>query len=151
MSNKAVCRPKDNWKDEILRGYLYHLEEQESLERELERLMSRATKMTSVISDMPRGGDSPDMGDLIIKWLPLQEEINREIEICIEERKKVRAYLDTVKEPTLRTVLQLTYIEGMMQKDIAVQLKYCVRQVQRYQDEALKLVKIDMSPNVMLK
>ncbi|MEA4805101.1 DUF1492 domain-containing protein [Acetobacterium wieringae] len=149
MSNKAVCRPKDNIKDEVLRSYLYHVEEQKSLERELEILMAKATKMTSQISDMPRGGGSPDMGDLIIKWLPLQKEIEREIDICTRERRRIRGYLDTVKDQKYRTILQLTYIEGMKQKDIAKQLDYCVRQVQRYQDEALKMVKINLSHNVV--
>ena len=142
MSNKQVCRPKDNWKDEILRGYLYHIEEQESLERELEKMMAKATKMTNMITDMPRGGDHPDMGDLVIEWLPLQEKIKQEIKNCVKERETVIGYLDTVKDRKLRTVLQLTYIEGMQQKDVARQMNYCVRQIQRYQDEALKLVKI---------
>ncbi|KNZ43000.1 hypothetical protein [Acetobacterium bakii] len=62
---KTICRPKDKVKDEILRGYEYQLEIADSLERELERRMAKATKTASVISDMPRGGESLDAGDHI--------------------------------------------------------------------------------------
>lgn len=88
MSNKAVCRPKDKRKDEILRGYEYQMELTVSLQNDLEKLMTGATKMTNTITDMPRGGDSMDIGDHIIEWLPLQEEIKREILKCVRSAEK---------------------------------------------------------------
>lgn len=142
MSNKAVCRPKDKRKDEILRGYEYQIEKAESLEREIERLMTKATKMTSVITDMPRGGAGMDMGDKIIEWLPLQEQIRAEIEESVRIRAEIMRYLDSVKIAKLRTVLQLTYIECITQEEIAEKMHYCTRQIQRLQDQALELIKV---------
>lgn len=139
---KTICRPKDKVKDEILRGYEYQLEIADSLERELERRMAKATKTTSVISDMPRGGESLDAGDHIADWEPLQKQIRAEIEECVRERIRIKAFLDTVKMPKLRTVLQLTYIECLDVDEIAIRLDYSSRQIQRLQDQALEHVKI---------
>lgn len=143
MSNKAVCRPKDKRKDEILRGYEYQMELAVSLQNDLEKLMTGATKMTNTITDMPRGGDALDIGDHVIKWLPLQEEIEREILKCVEERRKIIKYLDTVKMPKLRTVLQLTYIERITQEEIAERMHYNSTQwVRELINKAVALVKI---------
>lgn len=139
---KTICRPKDKVKDEILRGYEYQLEIADSLERELEKRMSKATKTTSIISDMPRGGESLDAGDHIADWEPLQKQIRAEIDECVRERLRIKAFLDTVKMPKLRTVLQLTYIECLDVDEIAIRLDYCSRQIQRLQDQALEHVKI---------
>ncbi|MBC3901401.1 DUF1492 domain-containing protein [Acetobacterium malicum] len=139
---KTICRPKDKVKDEILRGYEYQLEIADSLERELERRMGKATKTTSIISDMPRGGESLDAGDHIADWEPLQKQIRAEIEECVRERLRIKAFLDTVRMPKLRTVLQLTYIECLDVDEIAIRMDYCSRQIQRLQDQALELVKI---------
>ena len=142
MSNKAVCRPKDKWKDEILRGYEYQIEKAESLEREIERLMTKATKMTNVITDMPRGGACMDMGDKIIEWLPLQEQIKTEIEESVRMRAEIMRWLDSVKIPKLRTVLQLTYIECLSQGEIAERMHYSVKQIYNLTNDALELIKI---------
>lgn len=139
---KTICRPKDKVKDEILRGYEYQLEIADSLERELEKRMARATKTTSIISDMPRGGESLDAGDHIADWETLQKQIRAEIEECVRERLRIKAFLDTVRMPKLRTVLQLTYIECLDVDEIAIRMDYCSRQIQRLQDQALEHVKI---------
>lgn len=139
---KTICRPKDKVKDEILRGYEYQLEIANSLERELEKRMARATKTTSIISDMPHGGESLDAGDHIADWEPLQKQIQEEIEGCVRERLRIKAFLDTVRMPKLRTVLQLTYIECLDVDEIAIRMDYCSRQIQRLQDQALEHVEI---------
>jgi len=143
MSNKAVCRPKDKRKDEILRGYEYQMELAVSLQNDLEKLMTGATKMTNTITDMPRGGDCMDIGDHIIEWMPLQEEINHEILKCVEERRKILKYLDTVKNPKLRQVLQLNYIECITQEEIAERMHYSSTQwVRELINKAVEQVKI---------
>lgn len=139
---KTICRPKDKVKDEILRGYEYQLEIADSLERELEKRMAKATKTTSIISDMPRGGESLDAGDHIADWEALQKQIRAEIEECVRERLRIKSILDTVRMPKLRTVLQLTYIECLDVDEIAIRLDYCSRQIQRLQDQALEHVEI---------
>lgn len=139
---KRICRPKDKVKDEILRGYEYQLEITESLARELERRMAKATKTTSIISDMPRGGNGLDAGDHIADWEPLQKQIRAEIEECVRERLRIKDLLDTVRMPKLRTVLQLTYIECLDVDEIAIRMNYCSRQIQRLQDQALEHVEI---------
>ncbi|WP_278277918.1 DUF1492 domain-containing protein [Acetobacterium bakii] len=63
-----------------------------------------------------------------------------EIEECVRERIRIKAFLDTVKMPKLRTVLQLTYIECLDVDEIAIRLDYCSRQIQRLQDQALDLL-----------
>ncbi|MDO9492816.1 DUF1492 domain-containing protein [Acetobacterium sp.] len=124
MSNKAVCRPKDKRKDEILRGYEYQMELAHSLENELEELIARATKTTSVITDMPRGGDGLDVGDWVAKWAPLQEQIEAEVVESVKVRAEITSYLNQVTMPKLRTVLQLTYIERITQEEIMDRMHY---------------------------
>ncbi|PKN96972.1 MAG: hypothetical protein CVU42_17750, partial [Chloroflexi bacterium HGW-Chloroflexi-4] len=82
-----------------------------SLENELETLIAGATKVTSIITDMPRGGGGLDSGDWIAKWEPLQLQIKAEIEESVKVRAEIMKHLDQVKTPKLRTVLQLTYVE----------------------------------------
>lgn len=124
MSNKAVCRPKDKRKDEILRGYEYQMELAHSLENELKELIARATKTTSVITDMPRGGDGLDVGDWVAKWAPLQEQIETEVVESVKVRAEITSYLNQVTMPKLRTVLQLTYIERITQEEIMDRMHY---------------------------
>lgn len=142
MSNKAICRPKDKRKDEILRGYEYQIELVRSLENEVNVLVAGATKMTSIITDMPRGGSSLDMGDWVAKWEPLQLQIKSEIEEAVKIRLQIREYLDQVKIPKLRTVLQLTYIECLSQGEIADRMDYSVKQVYNLTNKALDLIKL---------
>lgn len=142
MSNKAVCRPKDKRKDEILRGYEYQMELTHSLENELETLIAGATKVTSIITDMPRGGDGLDVGDWVSKWEPLQKQIKTEIGECVKKRIEIKGCLDSVKIPKLRTVLQLTYIECLSQGEIAERMSYSVKQVYNLTNEALELIRI---------
>lgn len=142
MSNKAVCRPKDKRKDEILRGYEYQMELTRSLENELEELITGATKVTSVITDMPRGGDGLDAGDWIVKWEPLQLQIKSEIDESVKVRAEIMGYLDQVKTPKLRTVLQLTYVECLSQGEIAERMNYSVKQVYNLTNKALVQIKL---------
>lgn len=142
MSNKAVCRPKDKRKDEILRGYEYQMELTHSLENELETLIAGATKVTSIITDMPRGGDGLDSGDWIAKWEPLQEQIKSEIVKSVEARAEIWGYLNQVSAPKLRTVLQLTYVECLSQGEIAERMNYSVKQVYNLTNKALEQIKL---------
>ena len=121
---KKIWRPKDIKKDEILCGYYYQGELIESIGNEIEKLMADVNKMTSTITDMPFGGDGADMGDKIIKYLPLVDEMNEEIVTAVTKRRKILSYLDTVKNPKLRTVLQLNYVECLEQEEIAERMHY---------------------------
>lgn len=142
MSNKAVCRPKDKRKDEILRGYEYYLRDAEKNELDLLRRETKATKTTSVITDMPRGSDGLDAGDHIADWEPLLKNIRMEIEKSAKERIKILGYLDMVKNWKLRTVLQYTYIHCMSTKEVAEEMNYSTRQIQRLLDMALEHIDI---------
>jgi DNA-directed RNA polymerase specialized sigma subunit len=79
---------------------------------QLYRLRNEATKATSLVSDMPRGG-SPNLQrleDTIVKIIDLEREINRDIDRLIDMKAAARASINAMANPDERLILEMRYL-----------------------------------------
>ena len=79
---------------------------------QLYRLRNEATKATSLVSDMPRGG-SPNLQrleDTIVKIIDLEHEINRDIDRLVDMKTAARASINQIANPDERLILELRYL-----------------------------------------
>ena len=79
---------------------------------QVHRLRNEATKATSLVSDMPRGG-SPNLQrleDTIIKIIDLEHEINRDIDRLVDMKTAARASINQIANPDERLILELRYL-----------------------------------------
>ena len=79
---------------------------------QLYRLRNEATKATSLVSDMPRGG-SPNLQrleDTIVKIIDLEREINRDIDRLIDMKAAARLYPELVIDRTSLEEIMLFYV-----------------------------------------
>lgn len=127
MSSKAGLTEKDDFLSE----YKYLFETAKIFERELVQLI------TMVKND----SDSTGL-DFMILWAPLVDQLGCKIKVAVDKSDKILCCIEAIKKPKLRAVLQLAYIEGITQEEIAERMNYSTRQIQRLQIQALELVEI---------
>lgn len=113
-------RPKNTCKDEMLRGYEYQLARILDLEQRLELALERS----------------------VDEYLNILDIYKEAVEEGARVKIKTMAYLDTVKNKRLRAILQLTYIDCLDIKEISKKLGFSLKPAQRWQDQAVELVKI---------
>lgn len=123
MSSKAGLTEKDDF----LREYKYLLEMAKSYERELVQLVTE--------NDSPGNLTGP-------LWAPLVKQLEEKINDTVEKCNKILNRIEAIKNPKLRMVLHLEYIEGIPREEIAERMNYSLRQIQRLYNQALELVEI---------
>lgn len=105
---------------------------------ELSRWRSRAEKITPTLSQAPGGGGNGDrVADAVEKIMGIEEEINADVDRLISIRSEVEKAIKSVPDETLRTLLELRYIDGLTWEKIAVRMNYCYMQVCRLHGKAL--------------
>lgn len=111
---------------------------------ELQRLESRAEKITSMVSDMPKGGNQGDRLQLAVDRIcELEERLNGKIDAAVKRRKEMEAAITTVEDKTLQLLLQYRYIDGMTWEQIAVKMNYDYRWTLRLHGRALTRLTIE--------
>ena len=108
---------------EELNQYKYAREKVEETLSEYQKYKDRAEKMTSIISDMPRGTSNYDkVSDNVIKMADLSAEYERRW-IEAENRKlEIEKKIDSVDEP-YRTILHMKYVEEKTLEEISCKMK----------------------------
>lgn len=108
---------------------------------ELQRLKSRAEKITSSVSDMPKGGNQGDRLQLAVDRIcELEERLNGKIDAAVKRRKEMEAAIITVEDRTLQLLLRYRYIDGMIWEQIALRLNYSYMHVCRLHGQALSQI-----------
>lgn len=108
-------------KEELLQ-YKYAREKvQETLE-EYQKYKDRAEKMTSIISDMPRGTSSSDkVADNAVKMADLSAEYEKRWLEAENKKLEIEKNIDLVEEP-YRIILYMKYVQGKKLEEIAYKL-----------------------------
>jgi hypothetical protein len=115
--------------------------EYKRLNRRVEELESRATKMTQTMSGMPGGGGS----GMELLWAALADEREKLTQAAEEEFKRyhdVESFISRIEDPVYRIILRLRYLDGL--KWIPIQQRlykdgfyYTERHITRLHGEAL--------------
>ena len=111
---------------------------------ELQRLKSRAEKITSSVSDIPKGESQGDRIQLAVDRIcELEERLNGKIDAAVKRRKEMEAAITTVEDRTLQLLLRYRYIDGMTWEQIAVKMNYDYRWTLRLHGRALTRLTIE--------
>lgn len=106
---------------------------------QIDRLNDLATHVTSTISDMPRSS-SPDpsrMETTICKIVDLEHEITEDLARLMDMKKDLQRVVDSVSRPEYQVILQKRYLEMEHWEEIADDMNYDVRYVQKLHGRAL--------------
>lgn len=98
------------------------------------------------ITDMPRGGQAPDMLDVIEHMqhrIEMYREAEKDVENRIEQRLNLKRKLDAIIDdlpPIQNEVIHMRYQEGRQWEYIALKMNYDERSVRRFDRRAVETI-----------
>ena len=99
----------------------------------LEQEEARATKITTVLTGMPRGGKGSDqVADGAIKIAELKEALDETFAELDQMRAELRPLIKTLDNADLQAAMYMRYIKGRKPEDIADAIPVANRTVYRY-------------------
>lgn len=90
------------------------------------------------LSDMPKGGISRDMADMVAEVADLQMVCVQHVSDLIMKKQAVMDKIMQIDGSELRTILLLRYLQCLEWDDIAAKMHYSVRTVFSLHGEALQ-------------
>lgn len=122
---------------EELNQYKYARKKVDETLEEYQKYKDRAEKMTSIISDMPRGTNNGDkVADNATIMADLSKEYERRWVEAEKEKLRIEQNIDNVEEP-YRTILHKRYIEELNFEKIADDMGYSYVRITHLHGEAL--------------
>ncbi len=128
-------------KNYLLRYHSISLEI-EQLKFSLENLQDKAERTTSILRDMPSGGQIEDMSDLIAKKIELEKYVKEMLLAALETRIEIENVIRLISNPEYRAILRYKYIENMTFEEIAEKTMYSNRNIYYMHDKAIKSLTI---------
>ncbi|MTI56140.1 hypothetical protein [Geosporobacter ferrireducens] len=123
-----------------LQEYYWLQKNIQRLEDKLLELETQAAKMTSVISDEPRSGETKDkLSGIVAKIVEVQTRINEQLYRSYELAEKIEKAIETLPERE-RYLIRARYIDCKAWEKIAVDMHYSWKQTHRIHSEALKML-----------
>jgi DNA-directed RNA polymerase specialized sigma subunit len=109
---------------------------------QVQSLRELATKATTTLSDMPKGGSRnvTRMSDIIAKMVDLEAEINREIDTLVDLKADIGLKINTLSDARHRTVLELRYLCYKPWNEIADTLGIEIHYAYKLHAEAIKKI-----------
>ena len=115
-----------------LRRYQDSLHRERELAEELERLCSRACKVTPTLTGMPGGAsDGQSLPRAVESIVQAQQELQAQINQCGYIRREVVAALEQVPNARDHEILRRRYLLGQKWEQIAVEMYYSYKHVRR--------------------
>ena len=107
--------------------------------KEVSRLRSKLTKITTVPSPQPKGGGTiyGKTEEILAKIVDLENEIDTDIDQLVAIRDEIKAVIESVEDDRERLLLQYRYLDGKTFEWIAVEMHYSWRQIHRLHSQAL--------------
>ena len=100
---------------------------------EIEKEQARATKITTVLTGMPRsGGNHDQVQDGAVKLVELKEAYGELMMELDQMREELKPLIDTIENEDLRAAMRLRYINGKRPEDIADAICLADRTIYRY-------------------
>lgn len=121
----------------------------QAIERRINRLldekqgwMEKATAVTPVLSDMPKGCGTDKIQNAVCRIADIEADINREIDRQIDLRERIETAIVGLKDERLQDVMRYKYIDGKTLEWIAVEMNYSYKQICRFHGYALRDIKM---------
>lgn len=131
--------------------------EYQAIERRINRLqaekqgwMEKATAVTPVLSDMPKGGGADKIQNAVCRIADIEADINRKIDRQIDLRARIETAICAIPDGRLRDLMRYRYIDGLTWEQIAVTMRLDYRWVLRLHGRALSELTIESHYNPMI-
>jgi len=96
-----------------------------TLEDAVVETMTRLTRISPVLSDLPHAtGNNDKMSDGISRLIEQKEKLNRMVYKCVEEEGHIINNIRAMPNPTFRTILYKLYIVGDKLERVALDINY---------------------------
>lgn len=118
----------------------YHIDVRiESKLEQLQSLKSLAEKATTTFGSEPVSGtrDVHRREEIICKIVDLQSEIDHDIDRLVDLKRELRETIEAIPNVDHRTVLELRYLNFRKWEEIAVAMRYRLRNVHYIHDRAI--------------
>ena len=134
-------RKTDDVKEE-LGQYLQDKKLLQEKELDLEELIARATKVTTEMSDMPKGSPKVEdrMAELTAQIVDLKNQKYDQIIKMYKTKKEIEDQIDLLKQP-YKNILYYKYIKGEKLEKISLEIGYNYKWTCELHGEALLLYK----------
>ena len=125
-------------KIKYLNGYRWAVENIKMLTERLATLNSKLYNVDSpVITDMPKGGLGLDTTDLLSDKLNIEQELLERLEYGFDMKSEVIGVIRAVRDPKLRMILEMKYLDLMSINEIASKLGYSSNHISRLHNEGI--------------
>lgn len=115
----------------------------DSAVREATEWRGRAEKMTTMISDMPKGTSGLKLDDIVVEMLSVFGDIDLKTRQAKTAKEELETAFNALEPQTLGEVMKRRYINGMSWREIAIVMGYSHKHVLKLHGQALKKVKVD--------
>jgi hypothetical protein len=132
-------------------GQAYRIDQRiNSKLEQIASLRELATKATFTLTDTPRNPsrDIHPMESIIAKMIDLENEINNDIDTLVDLKREIVTIIKGIRNTEYQTLLELRYLCFKTWEQIAVDMSYTLRHVDRLHNNALQSVVI---PNDVMK
>jgi len=137
--------------DEQYRKRINFLSQYRALSKRIDRLVEEkdkwwrlATKKTTVITDMPHGGNGENQMEIAVeKIIECEHKIDDSIDDKIKKRIEIQKAIDSVEDENLKLLLEYRYIDGKEWWEISKNMNYDYtgRNIYKLHSKAIAMVK----------
>lgn len=129
-------------KEWLNRGRLLDLQINKLL-AERDRTFDLAIKVTGSIQEDKVQTSKKNTSEMrFVKYTSYTDKIDKRVDELVEIKQEILSAINEVEDPTLRTLLQLRYINFETWEQIAIDMHYSYMQVCRLHGKALEKVKM---------
>lgn len=131
-------------KIEYLSDYKNIVKECNDLSNRYDHLIAKDGLKAHVITDMPtaHGGTCDPMSDNVCEIDKLEIMIKKRYDMLKKTILKVETAINDVEESLFRILLSRRYIDNFRWEEIAVDMKFNIRNIYRIHDEAIEKIEI---------
>lgn len=125
-----------------LMQYQWILKNIEKLEEKLLEIDTQLQRITTryTLVSVSRTGSRDVMGELIVKKIEVEEEINRKLQESYKKLKEIERAIEKLDERE-KLLMRLRYIQGKDWMEICDEMGYSWRQIHRIHKKALDKLK----------
>lgn len=129
-----------------LKNYIHNKNKIDILIEELEKLKTRATKITTTLSDMPRGSSSNDkLGNIVASIVDNANQTAEIIQQLENQENKIKDTIQKIEQP-MQNAMYAKYINNKTVAEVSVYINYSYEQTKRILKKGNKIYEI-MSRN----
>jgi hypothetical protein len=132
-------------------GQAYRIDQRiNSKLEQIASLRELASKATNTLTDAPRNPsrNTHPMESIIVKMIDLENEINNDIDTLVDLKREIVTIIKGIRNAEYQTLLELRYLCFKTWEQIAVDMSYTLRHVDRLHNNALQSAVI---PNDVMK